>query len=232
MKKLLYLLPALILSFCFLLVGCDKGDISVKIYLNNGTETITKRLSKGEELSLPEDVVSLKDYLEFDNWYLNSSFTNEYDPSEKMEKDINIYAKWKLKENYHSSQKNTPSMSASGINKNDYVVVKQVNLSTIQNETIIAYYNCNLKQNNASNKESMYTVKQNNTNDFKTGEKVFESNIYLHQVIGIYYDSEGHTWYETKGTSNAVADATLVRGDYVIAQFVEVFNEYPTIVKF
>lgn len=116
------------------------------------------------------------------------------------------------------------SMKASGFEKGDVVVIQKVNISSIkkadaneQNGSIIAFYNST--DTPLASKYNMFTEKQISTKDFKTGETTKQSAILFHQVIGIYYDNVGNTWFETKGTSNNTADSYLVRGDYVIGQY-------------
>lgn len=116
------------------------------------------------------------------------------------------------------------SMAESGINGGDYVVIKKVNISQIEENDIILYYNSTLKSNTDANKELLSETKLENTKDFKSGGKTYEKSLILHQVIGVYYDNEGYTWYETKGTSNINADAVLTRADYVVGKFEKVYK--------
>lgn len=116
------------------------------------------------------------------------------------------------------------SMRASGFEKGDVVVIKKVKVSEIKaadsnekNGSIIAFYNSS--ETPLESKYNMFTEKQLATKDFKTGETTKQTAILFHQVIGIYYDNVGNTWFETKGTSNGAADSYLVRGDYVIGQY-------------
>lgn len=110
-----------------------------------------------------------------------------------------------------------------GFKRGDVVVIERVNISEIKaadanekNGSIIAFYKASLK--NSSSKYDLFNEKQPATKDFKTGKETKQSAIIFHQVIGIYYDEVGNTWFETKGT-NSTADTDLVRGDYVIGQY-------------
>ena len=120
------------------------------------------------------------------------------------------------------------SMRKSGFNKGDVVVLKKVKISEIKaadenekNGSVIAFYHSSLKANNTTSKLSLSKEKLITTKDFKTGKETFQTAIYFHQVIGVYYDQAGNTWFETKGTSNSAPDSTLVRGDYVVGQYVD-----------
>lgn len=120
------------------------------------------------------------------------------------------------------------SMRKSGFQRGDVVVIKRVNISSIKaadekekNGTIIAFYYKTLMANSDASKAQLSTVKNATTKNFKTGKKTDKTAIMFHQVIGIYYDNAGNTWFETKGTSNASADAVLVRGDYIIGAYVD-----------
>jgi len=119
------------------------------------------------------------------------------------------------------------SMRKSGFERGDVVVIERVKLSKIKADptekkgSIIAFYNSSLKANTTASKESLSETKLEVTKNFETGKKTFQTAIMFHKVIAIYYDTAGNTWFETKGTSNGSADQTLVRGDYVIGQYVD-----------
>lgn len=116
------------------------------------------------------------------------------------------------------------SMEASGINRGDYVMIKKINISKIEENDIILYYHSSLKNNNESSKELLSEIKFDNTKDFKSGQKKYNSSLILHQVISVYYDVDGNTWFETKGSSNDSADTTLTRADYVVGKYVKVYK--------
>lgn len=232
MKKIFYFLPVLLLTFCFLLTGCNSQS-TVTIYLNNGSEKIEKIVETGSTVELPDDFTAYKNYLEFDNWFTDASFKNQFYEVSKINGNISIYAKWKLKQGYGAIKMLTNTMKASGIEKGDNVIIKQTNLSDIkktdvfgENGSIIAFYSSSIKPNSESSKSNLSTTKFQNTSEFKTGLNTFQTAVILHQVIGIYYDTDGHTWFETKGTNNTFADTHLIRGDYVLGEMVEVFDEY------
>ena len=122
------------------------------------------------------------------------------------------------------------SMRKSGFERGDVVVIERINISKIKaadenekNGSIIAFYNSSIKQNSDGIKAKFHTEIQENTQDFKSGQKTYKNAIMFHQVIGIYYDDAGNTWFETKGTSNNYPDSTLVRGDYVVGHYVDSF---------
>lgn len=117
----------------------------------------------------------------------------------------------------------TGSMRKSGFERGDVVVIERVKLSKIKpadenekNGSIIAFYDIKAKSKNAI---STLTGTVDDAKDFKTGQKTYKDAIVFHQVIDIYYDTEGNTWFMTKGTSNANPDEYLVRGDAVIGQY-------------
>lgn len=111
----------------------------------------------------------------------------------------------------------TGSMRNSGFERGDVVVLERVKISQIKEGNIIAFYDSSIKSTNAI--PTLLTEKPATAKDFKTGKETYQSRIVFHHVIGIYYDSAGNTWFETKGSSNASADDTLVRGDYVVGQY-------------
>ena len=122
------------------------------------------------------------------------------------------------------------SMRKSGFEKGDVVVIERTKISNIKaadqfekNGSIIAFYDSSIKRNNDVSKSKLLTEKPSNTLDFETGKKTYQTIIKFHQVIGIYYDTSGNTWFETKGTSSSSADTYLVRGDYVIGVYTDSF---------
>ena len=121
------------------------------------------------------------------------------------------------------------SMIASGINPGDKILVREVKLSEINVGDIIVYYKC-LEDSVDYDGSEEYAL------DFKTGQVEYETNVMLHKVYDIKYDSEGNTWFFTYGTSNLKGEETddstpqaveenyyvnlPVRGDYVIAKYI------------
>ncbi len=100
---------------------------------------------------------------------------------------------------------------ADGFEPGDVAIIKKVNISEIEIGDIIAFYYCTLP-NPAVFEGS------DNVLDFETGENSFETSIIFHQVIDIQVDSEGYTWFQTKGTSNVGADK-YTRADYVVGVY-------------
>ena len=91
----------------------------------------------------------------------------------------------------------SPSMTASGIKKNDVVILKKVKVSEIKEGDIIAFYGCGENIQNAFGTKELALE-----HDFYVGEKTFDSAIYFHKIYDIKYDSSGNTWFFTYGTSN------------------------------
>ena len=120
------------------------------------------------------------------------------------------------------------SMRKSGFQKGDVVVIQRVKIADLKkadaeekNGSIIAFYGSSNKANTTATKNALLKEAPENLKDIKTGEETYKSTIFFHQIINIFYDPSGNTWFETKGTSNASPDSTLVRGDYVIGEYVD-----------
>lgn len=118
------------------------------------------------------------------------------------------------------------SMETSGFNEGEVAIIENVKLSEIKtgelgdkNASIIAYYFSDDQE--VYTKDTLSLTANNKTKDFTTGKKDFDEKIIFHQVIGVYYDGQGNTWFETQGTSNDYIDGYFVRGDYVIGQYKE-----------
>lgn len=230
MKRNLLILPMILLCLSFILSGCGKTEvrdekIPVSVDYNNGT-SVVRYYEKGDIVDLPENITPEKPYLEFDNWYTDTSFETLFDASQEIHRHTTIYARWKLKENIRHIINLSGSMRVSGFEKGDIIIVNECELSEINTGDFICFYKGSLKINNEEIKTSLYTEKQQNTNDFKIGQTEFDSPLIFHEVIGVYYDVHGHTWFETKGSSNINADSYLVRGDYVHGRYFDKYNNY------
>ena len=99
-----------------------------------------------------------------------------------------------------------------GFEKGDVAVLKKVNISEIEIGDIVAFYYCPIVQSDFNGSDNVL--------DFKTGEKSFDSNIIFHQVVDIQVDSQGYTWFQTQGTSNAAADK-YTRADYIVGIYTD-----------
>lgn len=120
------------------------------------------------------------------------------------------------------------SMTRSGFDKGEVVMLDKTNILEIEKGDVIAFYYC------------IYNPLNNNglvedANDFKSGGSTFNTTIYFHKVYDIKYDTSGNTWFYTYGTSNLKAggdpesediEANYVvdkptRGDHVIGRYKE-----------
>ena len=101
-----------------------------------------------------------------------------------------------------------------GFEVGDVAVIKKVNVKEIEVGDIIAFYTCNVTYPsfNGTLEESL---------DFKTGEKSFDTRITFHQVVDILYGSDGYIWYQTKGTHNGSPDGGYTRADYVVGVYTD-----------
>ena len=101
-----------------------------------------------------------------------------------------------------------------GFEVGDVAVIKKVNVKEIEVGDIIAFYTCNATQPsfNGTLEESL---------DFKTGKKSFDTRITFHQVVDILYGSDGYIWYQTKGTHNPGVDGGYTRADYVVGVYTD-----------
>lgn len=119
------------------------------------------------------------------------------------------------------------SMTASGFEKGDIVLLQKMKVVDIKVGDIIAFYECELPVPNVNGTKETAM-------DIKTGEKIIKNRkIIFHKVYNIEYDSFGHTWFYTYGTSklnfngdpnsedieaNYQVDSPT-RGDYVIGKY-------------
>ena len=116
-----------------------------------------------------------------------------------------------------SSSMNDPAykdgeLLSDGFEKGDVAVLKKVNISEIEIGDIIAFYYCPIVQSDFNGSDNVL--------DFKTGEESYDTNIIFHQVVDIQVDSQGYTWFQTQGTSNAAADK-FTRADYVVGVYTD-----------
>ena len=116
-----------------------------------------------------------------------------------------------------SSSMNDPAykdgeLLSDGFEKGDVAVLKKVNISEIEIGDIVAFYYCPIVQSDFNGSDNVL--------DFKTGEKSFDSSIIFHQVVDIQVDSQGYTWFQTQGTSNAAADK-YTRADYIVGIYTD-----------
>lgn len=115
------------------------------------------------------------------------------------------------------------SMEESGFERGDVVVIKKVNISTIEEGDIIAFYN------NYTTTPALLTAEQASDieiSDFKTGRSSFSSSIIFHKIEDVRYDADGNTYFRTYGTSNVNADGSYrydgwIRGDRVVGVYTE-----------
>ena len=112
----------------------------------------------------------------------------------------------------------TGSMTASGFNQGDVVMIKKTKLSEIKEGDIIAFYS-------GSPGTSPSLLKDENVlNDFETGEKSFNSSIIFHKIGDTGVDSKGNFWVRTYGTSNTDGNGNpsydgWTRGDYIVGVY-------------
>ena len=118
------------------------------------------------------------------------------------------------------------SMTASGLEKGDIVILEKVKISEIKEGDVIAFYSCSATRPNTNG--TVETAK-----DFVTGKSIYTTTIYLHKVYDISYDSFGDTWFHTYGTSNLISGKdpnsedieanyqvdSPTRGDYVVGRY-------------
>ena len=93
MKNKTILLFTLIFVFVVLLAGCAKSYNITFIY-NNGEENTSITCKKAEEIDLPNPS---KEGYDFDGWYTDSDLKTKFSKENKLESDLSLYAKWKIK---------------------------------------------------------------------------------------------------------------------------------------
>ena len=125
------------------------------------------------------------------------------------------------------------SMVASGFEVGDNAVVKAVDTSTLREGDIIAFY---VYSDSYSEFDSENATKLD-LEDTKTKSHItignffgFQSNeikeaanagsmIIFHEIVGIYEDSNGERWFETKGSSNLGADIWKTNESMVVGVY-------------
>ena len=103
-KRILFVLAiltmALVLSFVF--VACNKTDtpdapkneFTITFDTQGGSEVKPLVLKEGETITLPSNPT--KDGSVFDGWYLDSSYTQAFDSTKRIDSNMVLYAKWKI----------------------------------------------------------------------------------------------------------------------------------------
>ena len=116
------------------------------------------------------------------------------------------------------------SMEASGFYTGDHVMVRSVDTKTLKEGDIIAFYANNSDYNSTS--ISSFVKIDNSSANIKyhaTVSQLFGGQnadmmsvakqgnpIYFHHIVDVFEDSDGVRWFRTKGSSNAMADQTII----------------------
>lgn len=135
---------------------------------------------------------------------------------------------------YMAMQIVSGSMRASGFEIGDSVMVRAVDTDTLKEGDMIAFYVYtpsyqNFKSYTATKLDSSqiddlkYKVSIQNilgiyNNDIQEAAKANSRRVF-HQIIGVYEDSDGVRWFQTKGTSNATRDGWYVKETMVIGAY-------------
>ena len=76
------------------MLGGDKQQVNVTFICNNGGLNTVVTLNKGERVAQPQNPTKENHY--FVGWYTNSYFTNKYDFSAPVTRDLMLYAKYEV----------------------------------------------------------------------------------------------------------------------------------------
>lgn len=135
---------------------------------------------------------------------------------------------------YMAMQIVSGSMRASGFEIGDSVMVRSVDTDTLKEGDMIAFYVYspsyrNFKSYQATKLDSSQIGKLKYTVTPQTFLGIYNSDIQeaakanskrvFHQIIGVFEDSNGVRWFQTKGTSNATRDGWYVKETMVIGAY-------------
>ncbi len=125
------------------------------------------------------------------------------------------------------------SMEASGFEVGDSIVVKSVNTDTLRTGDLIAFYvyqesSSSFDESSATKLELDPTKTKSNltlanffgfqTTELKTASSA-GSTLIFHEIVGIYEDSNGERWFQTKGSSNIGVDNWMINENYVVGVY-------------
>lgn len=131
------------------------------------------------------------------------------------------------------------SMVASGFNIGDTVFISKTNTDLLWEGDIIAFFSYSDGVDRNLKKTKLESVDQQIVATAPVPEgrvqikdiegKTFK--IVFHQIVGVYYDESGTRFFETKGSSNASADTTLIREDFVVGKYINTPNWIRSVAK-
>ena len=117
---------------------------------------------------------------------------------------------------YNHIEITTPSMTASGFNIGDNLVIRAVNTDSLKPGDKIAFfvYAESVRQYNTLNKTRVNTfsedkeykinIRQMFGYEIKEKKQAYKakSSIVFHEIVAVYEDENGNRWFKTRGTSN------------------------------
>ncbi|MBE7076498.1 MAG: hypothetical protein E7374_01235 [Clostridiales bacterium] len=132
---------------------------------------------------------------------------------------------------YSSLRVSSESMVASGFDVGDNIIVRSIDTDTLKVGDKIAFYRYPKSYNsfdlNTCIKVNSEEIKKH---DYKTKPLQFigmqsksiresakaNSKLIFHEIINVYEDDNGTRWFQTKGTSNNIADPEMVEEKVVL----------------
>ena len=121
------------------------------------------------------------------------------------------------------------SMTASGFEVGDAVMVHAVDTNTLSAGDIIAFYAYNsvmydITPVETSSQKPQYKYSFNLFLGIQTPQiknaALSGTKLVFHQIIGVYQDVNGQRYFKTKGTSNSSEDVWLISSEHVLGVYV------------
>lgn len=104
------------------------------------------------------------------------------------------------------------SMLDAGFRKNDKAFIKHNKNGEYQVGDYIAFFNYT---------DPLCPIFSMVNETRKPKDKASTNSIVFHEVVAVYKDSNGKSWYATKGTNNEKQDSNIIYENYVIGEYVK-----------
>lgn len=121
--------------------------------------------------------------------------------------------------NYNLINVLSSSMEDSEIYKDDILVIKYQDITSLEVGDIICF---NISQTSNDNFELYDINNYDNLDEINyINKRVYNTtNLWIHEIVNIYIDTDLNIYYETKGTSNLYADTFLVKAHDIVGVYV------------
>ena len=171
----------------------------VYFHLNNGDGPYINFVKEGDTVDMDffKDLIHYsKEYIKFDAWCTDAALKNEFDESTPITKNMNLYAKYNIKEGYQFYEMATGSMEASNILIGDVICYKKsLTTDTYNIGDIVVFH--------------------------PTMGRYVSDNIVCHEIVEIVEEG-GTVTYKTKGSSNVAEDSWVVTPENILGKALDI----------